>query len=104
MLAAPPIDVAQNNPNPFGARTAINVTVNTAGHLKLEVYNALGVKVMVPFDGDVGIGMQAIELDASALGTGAYHYITTWTWNGSEAPAYQPMLQRDEKTMILLGE
>jgi hypothetical protein len=104
-LVAPPIDVAQNNPNPFGARTAITVTVHTAGHLKLEIYNALGAKVLVPFDVDVQTGTQTIEIDASALVSGAYHYITTWTWPaGSAAPSYQPTLMRDEKTMIVLGE
>ena len=103
-IASAPINVAQNNPNPFSARAAVNVMVNTAGHLRLELYNALGVKVMVPFDGDVAIGTQLIELDASALASGAYRYITTWTWNGSTVPSYQPTFARDEKTMILLGK
>ncbi len=103
-LAVNPIDVAQNNPNPFSERAAIAVNVNTAGHIKIEVYNALGMKVLVPFDANVAVGTQTVELDASALPSGAYHYITTWTWVGSNVPSYQPTYARDEKTMILLGK
>ncbi len=103
-LAVQPIDVEQNNPNPFGPRSTVTVNVNTAGHLRLEVYNALGVMVLVPFDADVSVGTQTIALDASALPSGAYRYITTWTWSGSNPPSYQPTFMRDEKTMIVLGE
>ncbi len=103
-IAITPIDVAQNNPNPFSARSSMNVNVHTAGHLTLDVYNALGVKVLTPFDGDVGVGTQTIELNANALASGAYRCITTWTWTGSNPPAYQPTLMRDEKTLILLGD
>jgi hypothetical protein len=103
-LAPSPIDVAQNNPNPFGARSTVTVNVNTAGHLKLEIYNALGVRVIVPFDGNVDIGTQTIELDASNLHSGAYRYITTWTSTAANPQSFEPTIVRDEKTMIVLGE
>lgn len=90
------IAVAQNNPNPFSRATAVTVDVLTAGHLTLEVYNALGMKVLVPFDADVAVGTQLIEIDASRLPSGAYRYITTWT--GPASPV------RIEKTMVVLGE
>ncbi|HZK77090.1 MAG TPA: choice-of-anchor D domain-containing protein, partial [Candidatus Kapabacteria bacterium] len=96
VFSAAPIAVAQNNPNPFSRVTAVTVDVRTAGHLTLEVYNALGMKVMVPFDADVVLGTQTIAIDASALPSGAYRYITTWT--GAASPV------RIEKTMVVLGE
>ncbi len=103
-LAPSPIDVEQNNPNPFGPRSTVTVNVNTAGHLKLEIYNALGVRVVVPFDGNVDIGTQTIVLDASALPSGAYRYITTWTSTDAASSSFEPTIVRDEKTMIVLGE
>jgi len=90
------IAVAQNNPNPFSRISSVTVDVRTAGHLKLEVYNALGTRVLLPFDADVAVGMQTISIDASALPNGAYRYITTWT--GPASPV------RIEKTMVVLGE
>jgi hypothetical protein len=74
----------------------VTVDVLTAGHLTLEVYNALGMKVLVPFNADVSVGTQPIEIDASTLPSGAYRYITTWT--GPASPV------RIEKTMVVLGE
>jgi len=99
-----PIIVKPNNPNPLSTHTAVTVIVQIAGYMKLEVYNALGNKVLVPFEGTVGIGTQSISIDASGLPSGAYHYITTWTSVGTDASGYQPPSVRDEKTMIVLGE
>ncbi len=101
-LSIAPIAVSQNVPNPFSARTSISVNVNFAGHLTIELYNALGLKVLVPFDGDVPVGTQTIPIDAAELPSGAYRYITTWTGTGQTT--YQPQTARDEKTMIVLGE
>ncbi len=103
-LVPTPIDVAQSNPNPVAGRASITVTIRDAGHLTLEVYNALGSKVMVPFDNDVAAGTQTIEIDAGTLASGAYRYITTWTATGSDAQSYQLPVTRIEKTMIVLGE
>ncbi|MFI5201532.1 MAG: cohesin domain-containing protein, partial [Candidatus Kapaibacterium sp.] len=90
------IAVAQNNPNPFSRKSSVTVDVRMAGHLTVEVYNALGMKILMPFDADVAVGTQTIPIDASALPSGAYRYITTWT--GPASPV------RIEKTMVVLGE
>ncbi len=102
VLSEAPVDVAQNNPNPFSAHTSISVNVHLAGHVTVELYNALGRKVMVAFDGNVTPGVQMIPLDASSLASGAYTYITTWTGTGSSND--QPLTARVEKTMMVLGE
>jgi hypothetical protein len=88
------IQVSQNTPNPFNPRTSITLNVIRAGHVKIEVYNALGEIVMSPMDENVAAGERVVELDASALPSGAYRYVTQWTGNG---PAV-----RDEKTMIVV--
>jgi hypothetical protein len=89
-----PVSIAQNNPNPFNPRTSIRVDVQEAGHVRIEVYNALGAKVMTPFNGEVSVGTRLIEIDGSTLASGAYRYFTTWS-NGVRTV-------RDEKTMVLV--
>jgi hypothetical protein len=93
-LGKAPVSIAQNNPNPFNPRTSIRVDVQEAGHVQVEVYDALGVKVMTPFNGELSVGTKLIEIDGSTLASGAYRYFTTWS-NGARTV-------RDEKTMILV--
>ena len=88
------IKVAQNSPNPFNPRTAIELEIGAAGHLKISLWNALGELVLTPFDEDVTAGLRKVEIDANTLPSGMYHYITTWAGTGATL--------RDEKTMILV--
>lgn len=89
-----PLTVIQNSPNPFTSRTSLRIVVGQPGHLTLRVYNSIGSQIMMPFNADVSTGDQSIELDASALPSGAYRYVTMWS-DGVRSV-------RDEKTMIVV--
>ncbi len=70
-------ELGQNFPNPFNSSTKIAYMLPQAGHVTLEVYNLLGQRVAVVFDGFQPAGMQTISMDASQLGnmaTGMYFY------------------------------
>ncbi len=88
------IKVAQNSPNPFNPRTAIELEIGSPGHVEIQILNELGERVLVPFDDNVEAGRKKIELDAGALPSGVYHYITVWSDGISTL--------RDEKTMIVV--
>ena len=93
-LLAQPVTISQNSPNPFNPRTNIKLGVNEAGHVKIEVFNMLGEIVMVPFNEDVSVGTREIAIDASALPSGSYRYVTQWTGVSRSI--------RDEKTMVVV--
>ncbi len=95
-LGMNPVDVSQNNPNPFHSETDVALTVNVAGHVTIDLYNALGTKIATPFDEDLPIGSKNVPVDARTLPGGVYRYIVTWT-------GPQPEL-RVSKTMVVLGE
>jgi hypothetical protein len=93
-LQVNPVDIAPVNPNPFSDRAQLAIQVNTAGHIRMEVFNALGVLMMTNFDADVSTGALAIDIDASNLATGSYRCVTTWIGPGNTV--------RDEKTMVVM--
>ena len=63
------ISLSQNFPNPFNGETSISFGLSTEELVKLEIYNALGVKVKTIADG--------------RFSAGRYHF----RWNGSRAPS-----------------
>ena len=93
-LEVAPIDVAPVNPNPFNSRAQVALTVNTAGHVRMQVFNALGELLMTTFDADVSPALLAIDIDASGLSSGSYRCVTTWSGVGP--------IVRDEKTMVVM--
>ena len=88
------IIVSQNSPNPFNPRTSVMLDVNEAGHVKIEVFNVLGMVVMTPFDGEVSLGKHEIIIDAITLPSGSYRYVTQWI--GAKRSSH------DEKTMVVV--
>ena len=65
----------QNYPNPFNSKTVIKFDLNKSGHIKLEVYNVLGEKVAVLYDGYMTAGYgKMITWDAKGLPSGVYYY------------------------------
>ncbi|HIO36052.1 MAG TPA: choice-of-anchor B family protein [Candidatus Marinimicrobia bacterium] len=63
------ISLSQNFPNPFNGETSISFGLSTEELVKLEIYNALGVRVKTIADG--------------RFSAGRYHF----RWNGSRAPS-----------------
>ena len=88
------VTVIQNTPNPFNPWTTVPLQVGIAGHVTLSVYNAIGEKVLVPFDGDVATVNRDVPINAESLPSGVYRYVTIWT-NGER-------ITRDEKVMMVV--
>lgn len=68
--------LSQNYPNPFNPETVINYSLNTAGHVRLSLFNVLGKEVAVIADGEKPAGQYSVKVNASAfhLGSGVYFY------------------------------
>lgn len=62
----------QNYPNPCTDKTIIGLSVPSAQHVSLKVYDAFGNVVLTPVDGMVQAGYQATEIDTRALAAGRY--------------------------------
>jgi len=94
VLAADPVVVSQNSPNPFNPRTTVNLTVNRSGHVRLLVYDALGREVERPLDQDLANGEYPVVIDASQLTSGTYRYAVEWSSNG--------VMKRSMKAMTVI--
>ncbi|ALD21341.1 hypothetical protein AM218_09085 [Hymenobacter sp. DG25A] len=65
-------------PNPTGRDATINFSVPRSGHVKVDVYNALGSYVTTLYDGDAKGGENnAVVLKGAQLPTGTYYYKVT---------------------------
>ena len=74
----------QNYPNPFNAETQISFSTNSTGDVVLSVYNLLGQKVIILFDGIATANTTySITFDAKNLPSGIYLY-SIRTENGVE--------------------
>lgn len=62
-------------PNPFNERTTFEINRgDLPTHVRLEIYDILGRRVAVPFDGNLSTGPERIAFDAGALPSGVYIY------------------------------
>jgi uncharacterized protein (TIGR02145 family) len=68
------IDLLQNFPNPFNPNTIISFTLPERTRVVLSVYNELGEKVAVLFDGEKTAGSHSVEWNASKFVSGVYFY------------------------------
>jgi hypothetical protein len=64
----------QNYPNPFNPSTTIEFGLPTEAQVRIEVHNALGERVAVLVDREMGVGYHAVTFDASSLPSGIYFY------------------------------
>jgi len=64
----------QNYPNPFNPETRIKYQVQRAGHVELNVYNALGQKVKTLVNEEKPSGTHSVTFDAADLASGIYYY------------------------------
>lgn len=63
-----------NYPNPFNASTRISYQLPTRQHVRLVIYNSLGMEVVVLVDGVQNTGFHTVELLADDLPSGLYFY------------------------------
>ncbi|MCF8227486.1 MAG: T9SS type A sorting domain-containing protein [Bacteroidales bacterium] len=66
--------VKQNYPNPFSTTTSIEVSLEKASDLSLEVVNLIGQKVLELNKGQVEAGNHKFEISAEGLVKGVYFY------------------------------
>lgn len=64
----------QNYPNPFNPTTRIDYTIAKTEHVKLEIFNSLGQKVLTLVDEIQSGGSHYVNFDASNLSAGVYYY------------------------------
>ncbi len=64
----------QNYPNPFNPVTAISFSTPAASHVKLEVFNITGQKVVTLVDRQMEAGRHTIQWDGSHVASGVYLY------------------------------
>lgn len=70
-------ELAQNYPNPFNPTTIINYSLPSASHVKLEVFNVLGQRVMLLEDNKKAAGKYSTEFNAAGFPSGIYFYRLT---------------------------
>jgi hypothetical protein len=68
------IDLLKNFPNPFNPNTTISFTLPERANIILSIYNELGEKVAVLFNGEEVAGMHNIVWNASKFVSGVYFY------------------------------
>ena len=68
------IELLQNFPNPFNPSTSISFTLPERTNVILSVYNELGEKVAVLFNGEKEAGTHSLEWNASKFVSGVYIY------------------------------
>ena len=84
-------DLSQNYPNPFNPETTISFSLRNAGHVTLDVYNAVGQKVVSLVDKDMSTGNYRINFVADGLSTGVYVYRIKVTSSEDNSIAFQSM-------------
>jgi len=70
-------DLKQNFPNPFNPLTTIEFNVQKAGPVSLNLYNAMGQKIMTLVEREFTPGTYQVDLDGSHLASGVYFYQLT---------------------------
>jgi|GEM_PF-5624621 len=65
-------------PTPADNQLKISYIVPQDGHVKIELFNQVGMSAATLFDGTAASGYNELLVDASALKSGAYHYRITY--------------------------
>lgn len=64
----------QNFPNPFNPVTKLRFELATSGHVELEIYNALGQKMITLCNRNLDVGEHTLTFDATNYPSGIYYY------------------------------
>lgn len=67
-------NLAQNFPNPFNPSTSIQFAIPVAADVEITLFNSLGQLVMELVNGNFAAGLHYVDVDASELSSGVYHY------------------------------
>jgi len=67
-------DLAQNYPNPFNPTTTFRYSVPSAGYVRIQLYNAMGILVDTLVDEVRSAGVHQFQYDAAHLPSGIYLY------------------------------
>jgi type IX secretion system substrate protein len=67
-------ELYQNYPNPFNHTTNIIFTLPKSAHVKLEIYNIIGQKIVTLVNTQKTTGTHSIQFDATHLASGVYFY------------------------------
>ncbi len=86
------VTLLQNYPNPFNHQTVITYTLPAEGHVRLELFNILGERVMTLVDADRNGGTRKELLDGARLPSGAYFYRLTVSSAGSTTDVDRKLL------------
>ncbi len=74
-IAAPKkYNLGQNYPNPFNPTTSIQFTVPVAADVVITLFNSLGQEVKELVSKNFAAGIHYLDVDASSLSSGVYHY------------------------------
>jgi|GEM_PF-3224744 len=69
--------LSQNYPNPFNPSTVIEFALPKDTHVKLDVYNMIGQRVMTLVDALTPAGYHSVKVDGTNLASGMYLYRLT---------------------------
>ena len=67
-------ELSQNYPNPFNPSTVISYQLSVNSHVKLSIYNVLGMEVKTLVNEEKSVGSYEVRFDANGLSSGVYFY------------------------------
>jgi uncharacterized protein (TIGR02145 family) len=68
-------NLLQNYPNPFNPSTTISFSLPERSKVVLSIYNELGQKVAVLFNGEKTAGLNNVQWNANGFSSGVYFYV-----------------------------
>jgi len=66
--------LSNNYPNPFNPSTKIEFSIPTSAHVRVHIYNSLGVQISTLVDGLYSPGRYLVSWEASSFPSGVYFY------------------------------
>ncbi|MEI6882866.1 MAG: multicopper oxidase domain-containing protein [Bacteroidota bacterium] len=67
-------NLEQNHPNPLSGKSTIGYTIPVDQHIRIAIYNSIGIQVKVLTDAHASAGSHLIQFDGSELQEGVYLY------------------------------
>ena len=83
----------QNYPNPFNPVTTIKYDIPTPSHVRLEVFDLLGRRVSLLYDGVQSPGLKSVDWNPSALAGGVYFYRLAAVGTGDPSKSFTSVMK-----------